>query len=74
MRLDRASGDGMLRFGSLLQDLECYVDKRLRFDDAGRIVGRNADVKGWLEEFVPELAGHYKTAMAYKAAAKMCRS
>ncbi len=37
-----------MRFGSIMQDLECYVDNSLRFNMAGHIVGRNAGVKGWL--------------------------
>ena len=66
----RESKGSLVRFGSLVQDLECYVDSSLRMDGAGRIVGRNAGIKGWLRENLPELAGHYSMVMRYKAAAK----
>ena len=69
----RDSKESLVRFGSLMQDLECYVDNSLRFDDYGRIVGRNAGVKGWLRENLPELAEHYCSVIRYKAAAKKLR-
>jgi len=69
----RDSKEALVRFGSLMQDLECYVDNSLRMDEAGRIVGRNAGVKGWLRENLPELAEHYSSVMRYKAAAKKLR-
>ena len=69
----RDSKEALVRFGSLMQDLECYVDNTLRFDGAGRIVGRNAGIKGWLRENAPEIAAHYTSAMRYKAAAKKLR-
>ena len=69
----RDSKESLVRFGSLMQDLECYVDNSLRFDGHGRIVGRNAGVKGWLRENLPELAEHYCSAIRYKAAAKKLR-
>ena len=62
----------MLRFGSLLEDLECYVDHELRIAD-GRIVGRAPGIKGWLRENIPALALRYTTVMRYKAAAKKLR-
>ena len=55
----RDSKESLVRFGSMMQDLECYVDNSLRFDEYGRIVGRNAGVKGWLRENLPELAEQY---------------
>ena len=67
------SKEALVRFGSLMQDLECYVDNSLRFDEAGHIVGRNAGVKGWLRDNLPELYEHYSMAMRYKAAAKKLR-
>ena len=67
------SKEALVRFGSLMQDLECYVDNSLRFNEAGHIVGRNAGVKGWLRENLPELYAHYSMAMRYKAAAKKLR-
>jgi len=69
----RGSKESLVRFGSMVQDLECYVDNSLRMDGAGRIVGRNAGVKGWLRENLPELAEHYSSVMRYKAAAKKLR-
>ena len=69
----RDSKESLVRFGSMVQDLECYVDNSLRMDGAGRIVGRNAGIKGWLRENRPELAEHYSMVMRYKAAAKKLR-
>ena len=69
----RDSKESLVLFGSLMQDLECYVDNSLRFDRSGRIVGRNAGVKGWLAENLPELAEHYTSVIRYKAAAKKLR-
>ena len=69
----RDSKESLVRFGSMVQDLECYVDNSLRMDGTGRIVGRNAGIKGWLRENLPELAEHYSMVMRYKAAAKKLR-
>ena len=69
----RDSKESLVRFGSMMQDLECYVDNSLRMDECGRIVGRNAGIKGWLGENLPELAEHYSMVMRYKAAAKKLR-
>ena len=66
----RKSHEDAIRFGSLIEDLECYVDNALRRDGDGVIVGRNPGVKGWLRENVPALALQYTTVMRYKAAAK----
>ena len=68
----REGREAMLRFGSLLEDLACYVDHGLRLAD-GRIVGRAPGIKGWLLENVPALALRYTTVMRYKAAAKKLR-
>lgn len=65
--------DARIHFGGLVHDLECYVDNCLRFDDNGEIVGRNGGVKAWIATHVPELHGHYKTIMRYKALAKRVR-
>ncbi len=59
----------MILLGGMLHDLECYVDRRLFFDDAGNIVRRAGGIRGWLRENLPELAPHYKTLMRYKAMA-----
>jgi len=69
----RDSKESLLRFGSLMQDLECYLDSSLVFDEAGRIVGRKPGVKGWLRENIPALALRYTTVIRYKAAAKKLR-
>ena len=68
----REGREAMLRFGSLLEDLECYVDHELRLA-GGRIVGRAPGIKGWLRENIPALALRYTTVMRYKAAAKKLR-
>ncbi len=59
----------MILLGGMLHDLECYVDRRLFFDDAGNIVRRAGGIRGWLRENLPDLAPHYKTLMRYKAMA-----
>lgn len=66
----RRSHEDAIRFGSLIEDLECYVDNSLCRDEDGVIIGRRAGVKGWLKEYVPALALQYTTVMRYKAAAK----
>ena len=68
----REGREAMLRFGSLLEDLACYVDHGLRLA-GGRIVGRAPGIKGWLRENIPALALRYTTVMRYKAAAKKLR-
>ena len=67
------SPEALLRFGSLMEDLECYVDNGLRRTDDGVIVGRRPGIKGWLQLEIPALYMKYKTVMAYKAAAKRMR-
>ena len=66
----RDSHEAAIRFGSLLEDLECYLDNSLRRNEDGVIVGRNPGVKGWLCDNLPEIYEKYTTAMRYKAAAK----
>ena len=67
------SHEATVRFGSTLEDLECYLDNSLRRDRNGVIVGRNPGIKGWLQENIPALALRYTTVMRYKAAAKKLR-
>ena len=67
------SHEATVRFGSMLEDLECYLDSSLRRDGNGVIVGRNPGIKGWLQENIPALALRYTTVMRYKAAAKKLR-
>lgn len=69
----KTSREAMIRLGGLLQDLECYVDNRLRFDERGEVVGRNGGIRGWLRECLPELSPKYKTLMRYKALAVRLR-
>ena len=67
------SPEALLRFGGLMEDLECYVDNSLRRTEDGVIVGRRPGIKGWLQLEIPALYLKYKTVMAYKAAAKRMR-
>ena len=67
------SPEALLRFGSLMEDLECYVDNSLRRTEDGVIIGRRPGIKGWLQTEIPALYLKYKTVMAYKAAAKRMR-
>ncbi len=55
------------RIGSLVADLECFLDNSLIFDDGGAIVGRRGGVKRWLQENIPALYLRYTTVMPYKA-------
>ena len=64
------SNEGVLRFGSLMEDLACYVDASLIRTEDGAIVGRRGGVKAWLQVNVPALYLKYKTVMAYKSAAR----
>ena len=66
----RDSHEAAVRFGSMLEDLECYLDNSLRRDENGVIVGRNPGIKGWFRDNLPEIFDKYTTAMRYKAAAK----
>ena len=60
----------MLIFGSMLEDLEAYVDNSLVRDPDGTIVGRKGGIKQWLWENCAELGKRYHTVMRYKALAK----
>ena len=66
----RDSHEAAISFGSMLEDLECYLDNSLRRNEDGVIVGRNPGVKGWLCDNLPEIGEKYTTAMRYKAVAK----
>ncbi len=63
------SKEAAIYFGSIIHDLECYVDNSLRIVE-GRIIGRNQGIKGWLQENIPALGCKYTTIMRYKAMAK----
>ena len=67
------SNEDLLRFGSLMEDLECYVDNSLIRDDSGAIIGRRSGIKGWLQVEIPALYAVYSRVMAYKSAAKRMR-
>ena len=67
------SHEGVLRFGSLLEDLACYVDSSLVRTEEGAIRGRRGGIKEWLGEHLPALYLKYKTVMAYKAAARKAK-
>ena len=69
----RDSHAAAVRFGSLVHDLECYVDNSLLRDGNGAIVGRRGGVKAWLQVNVPALYVRYTTVMRYKAMAKKLR-
>lgn len=67
------SHEATVRFGSLVMDLECYLDNSLIRDESGAIVGRRGGVKRWLQENIPALYLRYTTVMRYKAAAQKLR-
>ena len=70
----RASTASMIRLGSMLEDLECYMDNSVVWsEDEGRIVGRRGGIRQWLRENSPDLSERYKTVMKYKALAKRFR-
>ena len=62
----------MIRFGSLIEDLECYVDNTPYFKN-GQLVGRRGGIRRYLEREIPELYARYKTVMKYKALSKKFR-
>ena len=69
----KRSREDAVRFGSLIEDLACYVDSTLHFDETGSIVGRSSGVKGWLQENIPALYLRYSTVMRFKAMAGKLR-
>ena len=69
----RDSHEAAVRFGSMVHDLECYVDNSLLRDGDGAIVGRRGGVKAWLQVNIPALYVRYTTVMRYKAMAKKLR-
>ena len=69
----RDSHAAAVRFGSMVHDLECYVDNSLLRDEDGAIVGRRGGVKAWLQENISALYVRYTTVMRYKAMAKKLR-
>lgn len=69
----KTSTEAMIRLGSMVHDLECYVDNSLKFSETGMIVGRNGGIRGWINENLPELNSKYKSLMRYKAMAVRLR-
>ena len=69
----KESHEATIRFGGLIEDLECYLDNSLIRNGDGAIVGRCPGVKGWLKDNIPALFLRYTTVMRYKAAAKKLR-
>ena len=67
------SHEAAIRFGGMLEDLECYLDSSLARNDDGVIVGRAPGIKGWLKDNIPALYLRYTAVMRYKAAAKKFR-
>ena len=71
-RKAKDSPASMIRFGSLIEDLECYVDNTPYFKN-GQLVGRRGGIRRYLEREIPELYARYKTVMKYKALSKKFR-
>ena len=69
----KRSHEAVIRFGGLIEDLECYLDNSLRRNEKGEIIGRRSGIKGWLQENIPALYARYTTVMRYKATAKKLR-
>ena len=67
------SAEDMLRLGSLMEDLECYVDNSPYFREDGSFAGRRGGIRRLLEEEAPDLYARYKTLMKYKALSKRFR-
>ena len=73
--LARAPGSpaDMIRLGSLLEDLECYVDNSIYFNEKGKVAGRRGGIRRHLQEYAPDLYARYKTLMRYKSLARKFR-
>ena len=70
IRTARSSPESAIRLGSLLEDLECFVDNTLVHDARGQIAGRRGGIKRLLQREAPDLFAKYSTIMRYKAMAK----
>ena len=73
IRVAHGSPEDAIRLGSLLEDLECFVDNTLIHDAQGQIVGRRGGIKRLLQREAPDLFAKYSTIMRYKAMAKRFR-
>jgi len=69
----RRSPKDMLRLGSLMEDLECYVDNSVYFAEDGSLKGRRGGIRRLLANEAPDLYAKYKTLMRYKAMSKRFR-
>jgi hypothetical protein len=69
----RDSVENMVRIGSLMEDLECYVDNSLIFGEHGQIIARKGGIRRYIQSEIPDLYDSYKTLMRYKALAKKFR-
>ena len=68
-----ASVEAMVRLGSLMEDLECYVDNSPYFREDGSFAGRRGGIRRHLQAEAPDLYARYKTLMRYKALSKRFR-
>ena len=69
----RESVEDMVRLGSLMEDLECYVDNSPYFREDGSFAGRRGGIRRLLQGEAPDLYARYKTLMRYKALSKRFR-
>ena len=67
------SVEGMILLGSLMEDLECYVDNSPYFHEDGSFAGRRGGIRRLLQGEAPDLYARYKTLMRYKALSKRFR-
>ena len=67
------SVENMVRLGSLMEDLECYVDNSPYFRPDGSFGGRRGGIRRYLQGEDPELYARYKTLMKYKSLSKKFR-
>lgn len=72
-RTARTSPEAALRFGGMLEDLECYVDNRAVGNHETGWRGRRGGIKRLLEREAPDLFEHYAAVMRYKALARRFR-
>ncbi len=63
----------MIRLGSILIDLDCYMERSYKVDEHGVILSRTGGIHEWLRRHLPDLEPHYKLLMSYKAMAKKLR-
>jgi len=67
------SVENMVRLGSLMEDLECYVDNSPYFRPDGSFGGRRGGIRRYLQGEDPDLYARYKTLMKYKSLSKRFR-